>query len=105
MEALRRHISVFSFVVAVWLLTPLRITAGAAGGAAAGDDGGLSKQEFDKLLGREGMFGMFFAPWCGHCKSLMPDWVKLMKHFENEDRITVFMVNGDTQTELVTDFE
>jgi protein disulfide-isomerase-like protein len=39
------------------------------------------------------VFLKFFAPWCGHCKALKPDWDKLISDF------------ADSKTQLVADID
>eukprot|EP00434_Breviolum_minutum_P000213 symbB.v1.2.000177.t1/scaffold9.1/size550961/33 len=49
----------------------------------------LSKESWDDAVSGKTVFVKFFAPWCGHCKKMKPDWDKLMKEFEGSSNILV----------------
>jgi protein disulfide-isomerase A6 len=42
----------------------------------------------------------FFAPWCGHCKHLAPDYEKVALAFANEPNVVVAKVDADAHKEL-----
>jgi len=42
----------------------------------------LTPANYDAETSGKSVFIKFFAPWCGHCKKLKPDWDKLMTEFE-----------------------
>lgn len=56
----------------------LRLSLALAAGASAIE---LTPENWDKEVAGKSLFVKFFAPWCGHCKKLKPDWDKLMEDF------------------------
>mmetsp|Transcript_37941 Transcript_37941/g.68030 ORF Transcript_37941/g.68030 Transcript_37941/m.68030 type:complete len:158 (-) Transcript_37941:174-647(-) len=53
----------------------------------------------------------FYAPWCGHCKSLAPEYEKTAKHFNKEQKknnafqdVAIVKVDADSEKELGSKF-
>mmetsp|Transcript_79506 Transcript_79506/g.257499 ORF Transcript_79506/g.257499 Transcript_79506/m.257499 type:complete len:230 (-) Transcript_79506:72-761(-) len=49
------------------------------GSAAASE---LTKESWEDAVAGKSVFVKFFAPWCGHCKRIKPDWDKLITAFK-----------------------
>mmetsp|Transcript_1381 Transcript_1381/g.1880 ORF Transcript_1381/g.1880 Transcript_1381/m.1880 type:complete len:354 (-) Transcript_1381:179-1240(-) len=61
----------------------------------------LTVENFDKLvLGSKSALVEFYAPWCGHCKSLAPTYEKLAKAFEGESNVLIAKVDATEEEEL-----
>ena len=48
----------------------------------------LTSENWDSLVTNSGKnaFVKFYAPWCGHCKALKPDWDRLGEQFADESQ-------------------
>ena len=46
----------------------------------------LKDGTFDKIVmdSEKDVFVKFYAPWCGHCKTLAPIWESVAKNFAND---------------------
>lgn len=52
---------------------------------------------------------LFYAPWCGHCKTILPDWNKLETHYNNKQingrKINIVKINCDENTKIATHYD
>jgi protein disulfide-isomerase A6 len=65
----------------------------------------LTKSNFaETVFGSEHVWLVeFYAPWCGHCKRLAPEWEKLAKSMKGI--VKVAAVNGDAEKELAGHYQ
>jgi len=65
----------------------------------------LTPDNFYEATDGKTVFIKFFAPWCGHCKSIKPDWDKLIADFEGSPDKMVADVDCTAEGEpLCTEF-
>ncbi|WFC97327.1 protein disulfide-isomerase [Malassezia yamatoensis] len=63
----------------------------------------LTKTEaYDSTIGGPaGVLVEYFAPWCGHCKRLAPEWETLADAFaKKKDKVVIAKVDADANKEL-----
>uniref|UniRef100_A0A7N0TUU9 protein disulfide-isomerase n=1 Tax=Kalanchoe fedtschenkoi TaxID=63787 RepID=A0A7N0TUU9_KALFE len=67
-----------------------------AGAAFADDVVVLTEENFDQEVGQDrGALVEFYAPWCGHCKKLAPEFEKLGASFKRAKSILIGKVDCD----------
>lgn len=49
--------------------------------------------------GEKKVLVLYYAPWCGHCKSLMPEWEKIEDAHKDDTKVDVKKVNCDEEPE------
>jgi len=49
----------------------------------------LNPDTWDDATSGKTVFVKFFAPWCGHCKRMKPDWDKLMEKYDDSETVIV----------------
>jgi protein disulfide-isomerase len=63
----------------------------------------FTAESFQNLvtMSQEPWFIKFYAPWCGHCQAMAPNWVQLAK--EMKGRLNIGEVNCDVESRLCKD--
>jgi protein disulfide-isomerase A6 len=65
----------------------------------------LTTESFDALaLGGKAALVEFYAPWCGHCKTLAPKYEELAKVFAGDKDVLVAKVDATEDGDLATRF-
>eukprot|EP00420_Gonyaulax_spinifera_P019681 CAMPEP_0197910558 /NCGR_PEP_ID=MMETSP1439-20131203/71116_1 /TAXON_ID=66791 /ORGANISM="Gonyaulax spinifera, Strain CCMP409" /LENGTH=235 /DNA_ID=CAMNT_0043532225 /DNA_START=12 /DNA_END=719 /DNA_ORIENTATION=- len=49
----------------------------------------LTKETWEKATQGKTVLVKFFAPWCGHCKSMKPAWDQLMEEYDGHSSILI----------------
>jgi len=65
----------------------------------------LTPDNFDSVVdGSKGAFVEFFAPWCGHCKNLAPEYEIVGEAFAKESSVVIAKVDADAHQSLGSRF-
>jgi len=62
----------------------------------------LDASNFDKIVmdSSKDVLVEFYAPWCGHCKSLAPDYEKVAQAFAAESHVVVAKIDADKYKDI-----
>jgi len=63
----------------------------------------LTPDNFDELTAGKTVFLKMYAPWCGHCKKMAPDWDKLTADWEGKDGALVAEVDCTAEGKPICD--
>ncbi|KAL6560588.1 hypothetical protein OROGR_004147 [Orobanche gracilis] len=65
----------------------------------------LTEENFDKEVGQDrGALVEFYAPWCGHCKKLAPEYEKLGASFKKTKSVLIGKVDCDEHKSLCSKY-
>mmetsp|Transcript_7837 Transcript_7837/g.5881 ORF Transcript_7837/g.5881 Transcript_7837/m.5881 type:complete len:375 (+) Transcript_7837:72-1196(+) len=70
-----------------------------------GDVINLSDENFDEVVdGSTNVLVEFYAPWCGHCKNLAPEWKIAGETFQDGDDIKIAAVDATVSASLASKY-
>jgi protein disulfide-isomerase-like protein len=65
----------------------------------------LTPDNFDEIVGKDkAVLVEFYAPWCGHCKNLVPEYARLGAAAKSSDKVVIGKVNADAHNALGSRF-
>lgn len=74
-------------------------------GLAQADVVTLTPDNFDDVVnGDTNVLVEFYAPWCGHCKNLAPEYERVGKHYKASDGVVIAKVDADAERDLGSKF-
>lgn len=82
------------------------VAALALGVVTAGEVKVLTPENFDEVVdGSKHVLVKFYAPWCGHCKSLAPTYETVATAFKTVENVVVAEVDADNYKDLGSKFD
>jgi len=63
----------------------------------------LTPENYSSLTDGKTVFIKFFAPWCGHCKKMAPDWEKLADEWADKSDVLIAEIDCTAEGKPICD--